>query len=115
MLPRAFLQDRPSACFVPVIFGDARNGDRFNIFHAFCGAWNLHAHNTFHVPLLDDLVTFRTVNKLHVHESQRDYILSDFMPAQVQSWASRDAGGDSDHYPVFADIVALKTLAVSIH
>eukprot|EP00972_Heterocapsa_arctica_P049763 7321799-Heterocapsa_arctica.AAC.1 len=34
-----------------------------------------------------------------------------FAPAQVKSWASRDAGGDSDHFPVFADIVALQTPA----
>eukprot|EP00972_Heterocapsa_arctica_P008084 1182251-Heterocapsa_arctica.AAC.1 len=112
MLPRAFLQYRPSACFGPAIFGNSRNGDRFNSFHAFCETWNLRAHNTFHVLLFEDLVTFRKVNRLHVHESQRDFILSDFAPAQVKSWASRAAGGDSDHFPVFADIVALQTPAV---
>eukprot|EP00972_Heterocapsa_arctica_P013648 2014386-Heterocapsa_arctica.AAC.1 len=97
------------------IYEEARNSDRFNIFHAFCDTWNLHAHNTFHVPLFNDLVTFRKANRLRVHESQRDYILSDFVPSQIKSWASRDTGGDSDHYPVFADLVALKTPAVTIH
>eukprot|EP00972_Heterocapsa_arctica_P036943 5438793-Heterocapsa_arctica.AAC.1 len=92
MLPHAFLQATPSECFGPAIFGHARNSDRFSLFHAFCGTWNLHAHNTFHVPLFNDLVTFRKTNRQHVHESQRDYILSDFLPCQVKSWASRDAG-----------------------
>eukprot|EP00972_Heterocapsa_arctica_P004727 701176-Heterocapsa_arctica.AAC.1 len=92
MLPRMFLQDSPSACFGPAIFGDSRNGDRFKICHAFCKNWTLHAHNTFHVPLFVDLVTYREVNRLRMHESQRDSILSDFAPAQVKSWAARDAG-----------------------
>eukprot|EP00972_Heterocapsa_arctica_P019927 2939633-Heterocapsa_arctica.AAC.1 len=107
MLPLAFRQENPSACFGQAIVGHTRNSDRFSVFHAFCDTRNLHAHNSYKVPMFDDLVTFRKVNKQHVHESQRYYILSGFAPIHVKFWVSRDAVADSDHFPVFADIAAL--------